>query len=207
MPTIGVITTCFSYDEYVPEWAASVAALERQPDQVVLVSRTPHQLDLPGYRNVVLDTPWLFADWLNAGFDACPTDWVTWIGVDDAYLSHALTGWERRKAGCVPFGLEFFDGSYQLVWEGVSADDVLHMRHGNQMPCGSPIRREYWAALPFQAQFTPYEDWAMAVGLASQGTWFEPTGRIDFRYRVHPAQNHPPLEPYAQAIAQWRDSL
>ena len=139
--TIGVVTVASDlYAHHLPGWAASVAALTTQPDQIVIGAQSvPVGLPLGTYTYAPLPGEFDFADWYNRVAEACDTDWICWIGSDDRYRPHALDDIERDDADVVAFGLQYDTGQVWLPG-AVTAHDVLSLR-ANLIPCGSPIRR------------------------------------------------------------------
>jgi len=206
--SIAVVTTCYSYFEFLPAWAASVAALDTQPDEVVVVTSStadaaaavaPH---LDHVRLVWSEDPFSFGGWFNQAVAATSCEWVAWLGCDDTYRPHALDGIERDEADVVAFGMQYAAGQ----WRPNPSNAGLRAVRSNEVPCGSPFRRRLWEALPFQPQLAPYEDWALWVGFAHLNARFATTGRIDFDYRAH-ADTENALEPYRSRIADWVQSL
>ena len=211
-PTIGVITTCHSYPDWLHSWAVSVAGLKRAPDEVVVCA-----LDVPatvdalgdagiGRAVVVQGQPeWEFGTYLNDAIAACDTDWIVWIGCDDLFLPRALSGWEDTGADVVSFGLRAIPGSWELVRPAPTMAEVFAADTGNLVACGSPFRRRLWEGQPFTTDSFPFNDWAFWISCAGQGATFTATGRVDFLYRVHPAQVRIPDEPLLTQIKIWRD--
>ena len=208
--TVGVVTVCFSYFDHLRAWAASVAALDPKPDKVVIVTGDPAKslahlagVGLGLFTLVRADAPFGFADWFNTGIAACDTDWVAWIGCDDTYRPSALAGVAESDADVVVFGMEYDHGRQ---WRSVpTAASILEVT-SNEVPCGSPFRRSLWERQPLNVALTPYEDWALWVGLAHAGATFASTGRIDFDYRTHD-DTPSALEPTRTRIAEWLTGL
>ena len=183
MTTVGVVTVCSdAYREWLIPWAESVAGLNRRPDRVVVACESappPLPVDV---QPVIMGSPFDdFPDWLNAAIEACDTDWIAWIGVDDTYRPHALDTLDGSAADVVCFGMRYDHG----IWvEPVTAATVLTAQR-NHIPCGSPFRRRLWDAIPFQPHLHPFADWGFWISCAAQGATFEHTGRVDFDYRWH----------------------
>jgi len=203
--SLSVVTVASdAYADYLPRWAASVAALETQPDEVVIgVQSVPAVLPLHAYTLVMLDGDYDFAAWYNRVIDSTTSEWVAWIGSDDAYRPHALDGIERDDADVVAFGLQYDTG--QTWMPSPTRTDVLRMQ-SNVVPCGSPFRRRLWEAYPFRSEFNPLMDWGLWAGFAAIGARFAATGRIDvdYAYAGHVA---PPDEPIRTYICDWLQSL
>lgn len=204
--TIGVVTVASdAYAHHLPGWAASVAALTTQPDQIVIGAQSvPVGLPLGTYTYVPLPGEFDFADWYNRVVEACDTDWIAWIGSDDRYRPHALDGIERDDADVVAFGLQYDTGQVWIPGD-VTAHDVLGMR-ANLIPCGSPIRREAWLQTPMLSRFGPLSDWQLWAGVAACGARFAATNRIDVDY-AYAGHHAPPDEPTRSLISDWLQSL
>ena len=204
--TIGVVTVASdAYAHHLPAWAASVAALTTQPDEIVIgVQSVPDALPLHAYTLVMLDGDFDFARWYNKVIASCVTEWVAWIGSDDTYRPHALDGIERDDADVVAFGLQYDTGQ---TWQPPTpaARQVLAL-NSNLIPCGSPFRRSLWDAYPLQEQFGALADWGLWAGFAAINARFATTGRIDvdYSYAGHVA---PPDEPTRTHISDWLQSL
>jgi hypothetical protein len=210
-PSIGVVTTCHTYYQFLDRWCAGVRGLQTKPDQVVIAATDAVEViknvegKLPEYKVVECDEPFTLGGYLNAAVAACETDWVCWIGVDDRYRPQALNGIRFMDADVVGLGMQWPDGR---VWmpQQRSADEVLAVTE-NLFPCGSAFRRELWEILPFQPELGPFEDWALWVGFAALGAKFMASGRVDFDYSQHADQIQPPLEPTRGYIAEWARGL
>lgn len=202
-PTVGVIAVCWTYDEYVPAWAESIKNLTTQPDKVVLICKTATEQLPIDVTVIVCEEPFSFGGWLNLAIDACDTDWISWVCVDDTYRPCALDGIADSGADVVAFGMELSKGGTWMPT--VSTESVLQVT-GNLVPCGSPFRRRLWERVPFQPQLGPYEDWALWVGFARIGATFATTGRIDFDYRWH-EDTPTELEPLRTHIMNWMEGL
>lgn len=206
-PTVGIITTCGTYENFLPGWARSIRGLQRQPDKIVIAASDPMaahkklQDERIEYSIVPMNEPFQFGTYLNAAIDACNTDWIAWIGCDDRYRYNALNGIDIVDADIYVFGMQIA-GSGQ--WRGGNVSDSL--AH-NPIPCGSPFQRWIWEILPFQPELAPFEDWAFWAGAKSLGATSKSTGRIDFDYAQHPNQIIPQQEPAATYVREWARNL
>ncbi len=212
--TIGIITTCYSYYHFLPQWTNSVASLNRKPDKIVIATENPSHpniLEVP--KKVGCDflavkiNEWNFANALNTAISHCDTDWIVWIGCDDWFYPHALDGWENSKFDIVNFGLEFPDKSYTRIQKAPKKDEVLDLTNGNLIPCGSPFRKKIWEKNSFNSSLSPYEDWAFGVGAAINNARFGSTERIDFVYRIHKNQIRYRDKSIVKKIELWRDEM
>ena len=209
--TIGIVTTCHTYTHFIPDWSASVADLNRKPDEVIVactnVANVVPNLDPRLKDTTVISVPQPFGlgKYLNRAIRAVDTDWVAWIGADDRYRPTALDDLPLESADVIAFGMEWPSGS-RTVPRNVTADEVLRVSN-NAIPCGSLFRRSLWETHPFNEDLHPFEDWGFWVGCAAQGARFACTRRVDFDYSTHGAQNHPPQEPTRTKIREWLYSL
>ena len=207
--SIGIVVCAGTgYLHHLPQWWQSVAALTTQPDQVVIVTDDVAAAAAtvpPGMTCLVTQgpMPFVFADWLNAGFAACDTDWVAWCGVDDRYHPHALDGIADADADVVAFGFRYTTGQ---VWQdGAFTGSVADALARNPIPCGSPVRRWLWQAHPFRS-FPPHhiggEDWLFWVQAVQCGARFAATGRIDVDYDYGPDHYEPDYSEIRTRIAE-----
>ena len=208
--TVGIVTTVGTYYHHLPQWAASIKALHRQPDEVVIAASEPWRVwvsledmgvDLPGLRVLAVDGPFLLSRFLNAAITAAESDWIAWIGVDDAYRPEALTGLDDCPADVLVFGMQI-DG--KGVWHGgLLTDSALY----NPIPCGSPFRRALWQRNPFNEDLAPYEDWAFWIAAHHAGARAMPSGRVDFDYRLHDEQIQHDDATATRRIHEWARQL
>lgn len=212
--TIGIITTCYSYYHFLPDWTNSIARLNRKPDKIVVATKNPAHpqiLKIPSITKcdflAVKINKWNFAEALNTAISHCDTDWIVWIGCDDWFYPHALDGWEDSDYDVVNFGLEFPNKLYKRIQSAPTKQQVLNLNDGNLIPCGSPFRRFLWEKFPFNKELSPYEDWGFGVGAAIQNARFGSTGRIDYVYRVHNNQVRYDDGPVIKKIERWRDGI
>lgn len=211
LPTIGVVAACHTYTHFLDQWAAGIRGLHTKPDRIVIAATDADAVTtaldgkLPHFTVVQAQEPFGLGKYLNTAVNACRTEWIAWVGVDDRYRPHALDGIKFMDADVVGFGMKYASRR-EWIPQAVAADQVLTVSE-NLIPCGSPFRRKYWAARPFQPHLAPFEDWALWVGFAALGARFTTTGRIDFDYNQHEAQIVPPMEPTRTRIAEWAKGL
>lgn len=209
--TIGVVTTCHTYDHFIPDWSASVAELNRKPDEVLIACTKPQnvipQIDprLKGVTVISVPEPFGLGKYLNRAVQGLATDWVAWIGADDRYRPTAFDDLPLDTTDVIGFGMEWPNGTTTIP-SAPTNERVLQVSD-NPVLCGSLFRRSLWEVHPFNEDLFPFEDWGFWVGCAAQGARFAATGRIDFDYSTHGAQNHPPQEPTRSRIAEWLHSL
>jgi hypothetical protein len=203
VPTVGVIAVCWTYDDYISAWADSVKNLTTKPDKVVLVCKTPPK-SLPFKATVIAcSEPFSFGAWLNIAIEACQTDWISWVCIDDTYRPCALDDVADCTADVLAFGMQLSTGT---TWMPSPTRDAVLRMDSNLVPCGSPFRRRLWERMPFVPELTPYEDWALWVGFAHIGATFAATGHLNFDYRYHD-DTPTALEPTRSKIMEWMSGL
>lgn len=205
--TVGVIVPVGTYEDFLPGWVASVEALERKPDRIVVCAMNP--VKARDYLDTDLDVEvikgpgeWHFGNYLNHAVTHCDTDWITWIGADDRYLPHALNYLDDADFDVVMFGMR----SNDLVWCGGEFRNAMFY---NPVPCGSPFRRWIWEKIPFQSSLTPFEDWGFWVGAQHLGARAAKTNQVDFLYATHYRQVSYDVNAaeHAYRIRQWAATL
>jgi len=204
--SIGIITTCGTYERFIPEWAASIHGLATQPDKIVIAAQDPDAVrvlieDSPIHADIV--TPgesFQFGTYLNHAVTHCDTDWIIWLGVDDLYHPTALDGLRESKADVRIYGMQYG----KSIWRGGHPRDCLQY---NPAPCGSPFRRWIWEQRPFDPAIAPFEDWAFWISAYYLGARFEPPTGIDFTYRKHDDQIAYDDAPNAERVRDWARAL
>lgn len=192
--TIGVVTVAHGdrYRAFLPEWASAVAALERQPDAITIVTddvscpRLAIACDMLGSDCVAVESmtrferhPQILA---NEAIAITRTDWICKMDADDLIYRHALNYLDDWPADVCMFGINV-NAERNLVPSPVTAEQILASPH-NLLFAGSPFRRALWAKTP-GFQDIVYDDWAFWRSCAKAGATFLPTGTIDYFYRLH----------------------
>lgn len=207
--TLGIVTTIWSYYDFLPGWCESVKALNRQPDKIVIAAHDAEQTfdivkDLLDDVTVVqVDEDFVISHYLNRAIEACDTDWIGWIGVDDRYRPHAFDGIDEVKSDLWVFGMRYQKDGREWRYR----NDIHNCLHYNPIPPGSPFRRWLWEKVPFQTQLMPFEDWAFWVGSHILNAAVESTGRVDYDYAHHSRQIDYPPEPTTTNIRNWAAAL
>ena len=202
--TVGMVICCSSlYWDFLPAHMESVKGLNRQPDQITIVTDHTEQLD--NYNVVRKDLPWNLGDWYNAGIAATETDWIVWSGVDDKYRPTALDGIDTCTADVLGFGLRYSGGMNWIPGNPEPAR-ILQLET-NLITCGSPFRRKLWEGIPFEPSLAPVEDWGFWVGCARQDARVVSTGEIDIDYSHGPDSLIPDLNISRERIRSWLEKL
>jgi hypothetical protein len=210
MTTVGVVATVLSYYDFLPGWCESVQALHRQPDKIVIAAHDAQQtakIIKPFLDATVIqvDEDFNWAHYLNKAVEACETEWITWIGVDDRYRPNALDGITEAEADLVAFGMKYESNGREWHYGG----NIQDWPHYNPIPPGSPFRRWLWEKIPFQSQLT-WPDWGFWASSHFLGATVKSTGRVDYDYACHPLQQNDPPKVAAQNLADvynWAATL
>lgn len=198
-----VIACSQQYEHHLYGYVESVRNLNRQPDEIVVVTDNA----VPDFdcTLVRVNEPWNLGAWYNKGFAAASGDWIVWTGADDRFKPHALDKIDACQSDVLMFGLDYSTGQ-KWTPGAVTAEQVLKVA-SNLVPCGSPVRRELWEGINFNPDLYPFDDWGFWVGCAFQGATFEPTNTLDIDYAHGPEHLNPPLEPTRSKIVHWLTTL
>lgn len=192
--SVAVVTVAVGseYQARLPAWAKAVAALDRQPDEVIVaVDDLPDRLI--NELTLILGEFWLVPsdrEWLhhpqvlvNDAILVADSEWICKMDVDDLILPHALTPLDDIDGDVFMFGIRH--GGRDLVWSGVTSE-LIRTRQGNLVFSGSPFRRSFWEGNEFRDMI--FEDWAFWIGCADRGARFVSSGRVDYIYSQHEGQ-------------------
>lgn len=202
-PTLGVVSICHGYPEKISPWLNSVRALNRKPDQIVLVlwdGIDQSELDLDGVKVVTWAGDFEYSSMMNLAVENCKTDWIAWIGIDDRYRPHALDKIDKSQGDVIALGFEYDTGQ---LWTPIATnpEQILSM-HANMITCGSPFKRWLWERQPFDQKIAPSDDWAFWLGTALSGAVYDATLDIDVDYEY--AGHWVPNESECRAkLMQW----
>lgn len=180
---LGVVAICHSYPEKIAGWLDSVRALNRKPDEIVLVLWSGIDtllLDLNNVKVVFWDKDFAYSDMMNLAFENCKTDWISWIGIDDRYRPHALDKIDNCDADVLALGFQYDTG--QLWTPAKTTGEEILSLIANMIPCGSPVRRWLWEKQPFEQRIAPFDDWCFWIGTALSGATYDATLDIDVDY-------------------------
>ena len=153
--TVGIVTTVWSYEEYLPGWCKSIRALERQPDKVVVAAHNAENVvsimasELPQAIVVPVEEEFTLAHYLNKAVEVCDTDWVGWIGADDRYRPTAFNGIDECKSDIISFGMKYSDNGREWHY----GNDLHNCFFYNPVPCGSPFVGGYGRRFHFKPSY------------------------------------------------------
>jgi len=213
MATIGIVTVAMAdlYRQFLPEWAASVAALNRQPDDVRIVV---DQIDddlwaeilglLPHAKLVKSTGEWKHHAQVlaNDAIAQMETDWVSRLDADDLILPHAFDRLDEVTADVYAFGISI---NYEQDCPAmpVSTATVRH-ESSNYLCSASPFRRSVWVA---NGGFVDavYQDWIFWRQAAARDATFAASGTVDYIWRSHDAQvsAHCDDEAERRRVLEW----
>jgi len=198
------LTICTSvtgrYVEFLPAWAASIAALTTKPARVIVIGNGLGPRDRLAAPAAVreLDCPRIFFD---LRFDNCgtirnralaqvETPWAMHLDADDVLLPDALD-----QVAAVAEGADVVSLGYRQWWpensHGYQREVVYPVLDGvqalGQVPriasgC-SPFRTALWRQWHYPEQLEAGWDYGLWLGFAHLGARFRPTPRPAFLYR------------------------
>lgn len=187
------------FSGFAEEWFASVNALNRLPDEIVL---GVEQYDLTGaseassvslipIRFVVLPNGGDFNDYWNAVFDACSGDWIAPCCIDDRFLPEALDEIDQADsegAELLVDGIKwkYRGGDWRGYWDPAAIGRVL------TLPGAAPFRRSLYDRIGGFRRDVRWSDWAFYMDAAAAGakTYQASTLRIVFdEGNAHPTRS------------------
>ena len=189
--TVGVVAVAHGdkYRAFLPRWMRAMTMLERQPDQIMVVTDdVPDCISLLGAANLsrvrFLQAHGTFR-WhpqalVNEGISSMDTEWICKMDVDDIIFPHALNSLHDCLADVFMFGIQL--GDKWLPAHHVTAKDILRSQH-NLVFSGSPFKRSVWEKQGYRDMIC--EDWMFWVDAAKNGARFQASPNIDYEYILH----------------------
>jgi hypothetical protein len=180
------------YVSLLPQWAESVSALERKPDQITIVGDV-----LPSKIKVRLEE--LLGEggfyWekfkikpknhaqvlLNQAIEATDAEWICKLDVDDIIYPHALNYLDDCDADIYCFGVTW--QGHQVKAKPATRIDILSSQYNLVHPC-SPFKKWVWEKAPFRDMI--FEDWIFWIEAAHNGAKFVQSEHIDYFYDMKP---------------------
>lgn len=188
--SVGVVTVAVgdTYRAFLPEWAQAVAALETQPDQVLIVTDVvtadvKTAMDTCGANVLNTATRWRRHPQIlaNEGISEMSTEWICKMDADDLIFPHALNPIADTTEDVLCFGIIYH--GVTLTPPAMKAANVLAARN-NLLFAGSPFRKTIWQSTSGFRDMV-YDDWAFWRETARAGATYRPTGTADYEYRMH----------------------
>lgn len=160
------------YSEFLPRWWDGVASLQRQPNEIVIVTDQANaQAALESLRALPIPTRVIpfngnnYAEFWNKAIAESTSDWIAICNVDDMFLPEALNQIDQAD-----------DGGYNLVCDSIQDKDSNNvvMSSWDQNNIGTnwsmvgaePMRKDLWqAAGGFRPGYL-FADWALAMDMA-----------------------------------------
>jgi hypothetical protein len=182
---VTVYSVCYgNYDRFLPDWWASVVALNPAPADVVLITDRPQPIDC---RQVIAAPSgrYPYSTYLNTAVQACTTEHVATLDCDDTAMPDALAG-TNYDVDVYIWGLERSDGKIHCPTNR-SAGEVLELGY-NPFNHGGVHTVDIWRrAGGFRD--VGYSDWAFYIDCAHAGATFATSGRVNYRYQWHPDES------------------
>ena len=205
---LTVVTTVTSgYVKFLPEWAASIAALTTRPAAAIIVgnglgsanrdrcmyalARCPVAGGLPSYQDFV-DEPFCGCGHArNVAVDAATTRWVMHLDADDTLLPDALETIAAvgDDADVIQLGYEhWWPGNphgylRKRLYESCTGLEALDAKAIASGP--SPFRKAFWEQWHYPEQLVSGWDLGLWLGFCHLGARFRPTKKPVFKYRQH----------------------
>jgi glycosyltransferase involved in cell wall biosynthesis len=183
--SVSVVSCIYGdrYDGFVDEWAAAIAALDPQPDEVIVASDRDREIS--GARVVVSACEWTHPQaWhLKDAIDYAGGDWAWIVDIDDLAFPDALEGIEQVDASVWQMGFLRSDGEVYTPPQ-LTAKQFLRQRKC-VFTAGSAIRlTEFWRCGGLSD--VALQDWALWRRMARHDSTFKASGRVQYLYRRHP---------------------
>lgn len=172
MSDITIIATCYGdyWDTFGEQWKASIAALDPQAAEVILVSDIPRPVP-DGVRNIAIGEAHMTDYWM-VGAMAAQTEWASLSGFDDVWMPDAMT----------PFNTDADVYGFPVVMTGMMSglfayaggyEDILHVPH-NPMLGDFFYRRSLLEDIPMRR--VGYMDWCHFAEMRYFGRTFDAGG-------------------------------
>jgi hypothetical protein len=174
--SVGCAIWGLEYRQFVNRWWDSVVALERTPDQIVIVTDKASfdfiQTSKPaGYDvalKIVVVDDLAFNEYWDRAYRECDMDWIANLAIDDVFLPEALNDVDRADAeGCelVADGCRFTDQS--RIWKGYW--NPVEIFDSMTMPGAAPMRKDMYERVGGFPKEIYWSDWAFYMVCAKAG--------------------------------------
>jgi hypothetical protein len=220
MTTISVVSAIWGdrYGQFLHRWWDSVQALERQPDQVVVItdlrnfelvhSTKPFAYKIPT-KVLALHNESTFNEYWDLAFRECEMEWIATCCIDDVFLPEALNDIDRADAeGCelIADGVRFSD--QPRIWKGYW--NPQEMFSSMTMPGAAPMKKVMYERIGGFPREIYWSDWGFYILCAKADVKVFQSDLIRIIFdegHRHKTQSGEQLEPSVRAFAneQIRD--
>lgn len=188
VPTISLPLAIWGegYSQFLPQWFAGVASLERDIDEIVVVC---DEANLPAVMSACPDFGKVrikvenhpgYSEYWNRAIELCTSDWLGICNADDYFLPQALN----------EIGQAYLEGCNLLC------DNLLHKRSGNRQSArwepelldtqfnlmgANPMTKRLWEAAGGFPAGVRFADWGLALRMRKTGLvkpFYTTTNRI-----------------------------
>ncbi len=193
--TIGIFTAVYDgYEKYLPRWEASIRALERPVDQVVIIGDDAAREAWQGTGEFILapeyGNPYKQVASYNRAVAALTTDWVMHIGSDDVADVRLTKLFTRyfSQADVIAFdSILRKDGAFvRMRRNRPTAEKIMAETMGGQaLDACALYRRSLWEQRPYNQDMEGASDVALWIEFAKLGARFAYTAQIGMTYILH----------------------
>jgi glycosyltransferase involved in cell wall biosynthesis len=186
--TITVVLAIWGegYSQFLPQWFAGLDSLERDFDEVVIVSDNKN---LPAVLSAVTDFSKVrirveehdeFAGYWNRAIDLATSKWIAFCCADDYFLPEALNEVDKADSeGCNLICDHLLHKGTNVRQSAFWEPDVLD--HNFRLMGGNTITKRLWEAAGGFPQGFQFADWGFALRMKKTGTvkpFYASTNRI-----------------------------
>lgn len=191
---LGIFTSCYGYEKWLPEWVSAVRELP--VDEVVIVGDqaafdTAQTLDLPdGWKFVLDPEPFHQARAHNDAVGELTTEWIFHLGVDDLPFPNLVSDLRAKFDDADVVAVDVVrerDGKQLSTRRNrPTTEKILKPTMGQQpLDACAAFRRSFWERHRYDESFPTGCDVALWIGFAHLGARFTHTGKPGVRYRLH----------------------
>lgn len=175
------------YSQFLSRWWDGVRSLERQPDEVAIVTdaqNLPEVLKHIGHvkTRIILDrTSTTYAGFWNKAVNALESDWLGFCNVDDKFFPEALNDIDQAdKEGCnlITDVIQDLDGGklHKSRWNGKAVGTAW------TMVGAEPMKRELFLKAGGFPEGQRFADWALAIKMYFAGVKAYDTNTVRILY-------------------------
>jgi hypothetical protein len=175
------------YAQFLSRWWDGVGSLQRQPDEVAIVTdaqNLPEVLEHIGHvkTRIILDrTSTTYAQFWNKAVNALESDWLGFCNADDKFLPEALNDVEQaEKEGCnlITDVIQDLDGGqlHKSRWNGEEVGKAW------TLVGAEPMKRDLFIKAGGFPEGQRFADWALAMKMNLAGVKAYDTDTIRILY-------------------------